>query len=128
MFMFLLYAQLCTTIKWVWCIVVHVMSERQSQTDDLNQMSPIAVKKLRNATVGDEVWLHDRKTPIIIDNRRENGDRVEFIASGNGYDYFLTVASSPYEVRGECVRWASRGNGENLTDDVQGVRHVEDDQ
>jgi len=97
-------------------------------SDDLNRMSPIAVKKLRNATVGDEIWLHDRKTPIIIDNRRENADRVEFIASGNGYDYLLAVASSPYENRGECVRFPSRGNGENLTDDVQGIRHVGDDQ
>ena len=30
------------------------------------------------------------------------------------------------EARGDCVRFPSRGSGEDLTDDVQGVRHTDD--
>jgi len=91
---------------------------------DLKQMSSIAAAKLREATAGDEVWLEGRKTPLTITNRDEKDGRTVFTAQGNGYDYILAVAD--HGMRGECVRFASRGSSEDLTDDVQGVRHIDD--
>ena len=101
------------------------MSAKASNVrSDLKRMSSIAAAKLREATTGDEVWLEGRKTPITINNRNEKADRVVFNAKGNGYDYVLAVAN--HGMRGECVRFPSRGSAEDLTDDVQGVRHTDD--
>jgi hypothetical protein len=104
------------------------MAAHQTQTtDDLKQMSPIAARKLRDATPGDEVWIDGRKTPLTIDTRTEKNDRVVFNASGNGYDYIIQVADRFAGSLGECARFPSRGTtGEDFTDDVQGVRHTDD--
>ena len=100
------------------------MSAKASNVrSELERMSPIAAAKLREATDGDEVWLSGRKTPITIVSRHEKADRVVFNAQGNGYDYVLAVAN--HGTRGECVRFPSRGSGEDLTDNVQGVRHID---
>ncbi|AFH22685.1 hypothetical protein OSG_eHP32_00155 [environmental Halophage eHP-32] len=98
-------------------------TQQQEQTD-LDTIRPLVARKLRNADEGDEVWLRDRKTPLIINNIADKGDRLVMCCQGNGYDYIIRV--DDFRNLGDCIRFGSRGSSENLSDDLQGVRHTDD--
>ena len=103
------------------------MSASAKAADDsteLKLMSPLVADKLRDASPGDEVWMKGRKTPLKIQQINHNDGMTVFNAQGNGYDYIIRLHE--FDARGDCVRFASRGSGEDLTDDLQGVRHVDD--
>ena len=94
-------------------------AHHEAKFDSINTL---VASKLRNAEAGDEIWMEGRKTPLKIQNIKQRGDVLVFNCSGNGYDYVVkTQAEHGSGV--ECVRFASRGNSEDLTDDLQGVLH-----
>ena len=97
------------------------MSDDNDSTE-LKKMSPLVANKLREATTGDEVWMKGRKTPLKIQQINDKDGMTVFNAQGNGYDYIIRVHE--FDARGDCVRFASRGTTEDLTDDLQGVRHT----
>lgn len=90
-----------------------------------DSLSALAARKLRDAEPQDEVWVRDRKTPLIIQTRDEKDDEIVFNATGNGYDYVISV--DPDRPYGKCVRASTRdADSTDLTDDIQGVRHIQE--
>jgi len=94
----------------------------QHNAVEFEQINTLVASKLRDAEAGDEIWMDGRKTPLKIQNSKRRGDVLVFNCSGNGYDYVVKTEAE-YGSGVECVRFGSRGNSEELTDDLQGVVH-----